>query len=282
MAISTTTNLNSLYNSIFEDAMFVARENVLMTNLVRNFSADNFHDRKLGIWSTATAETVSEGVDYSNSQSFSKTLKATLTPSEVMSQFTITDLMVMNDPDNTRSAAAFELGSSVAQKIDTDIVNLFSSFTTDKGAGAGNTATIADFAAAISVLRNQKTPMPINVVLHPYHWHDIWTELGQPAANQALLGDYANQALKDFYVGRFLSINWYVSANSAIDASTDAISAVFNPQALAFDSRIAPYMETERDASLRSTELNMVAGYAVGLIRNEFGVKYTADATEPS
>ena len=83
-----------------------------------------------------------------------------------------------------------------------------------------------------------------------------------------------------WYISFF--VNWYTSANITVDGSDDAISAVFNPQALAFDSRISPYMETERDASLRATELNIVAGYATGIIRQEFAVKYTADATEPS
>ena len=283
MAISTTSNLNSLYNDIFEDALFVARESTLMVQLVRNFSANNFYARKGGIYSTATVQTLTEGEDLANAQSFNKTLKYTLTPYEKGAQFILTDLMIMNDPDDARQAASFELGSAMAQKIDTDMVNLFSSFSTDKGPGAGSTATIADFAAAISVLRNNKAPVQnLQVVLHPYHWHDIWVELGQPSANQAFLGDAANQALRDFWMGRFLAVNWYVSANISVDGSDDAVSGVFNSQALGFDSRIAPYLETERDASLRATELNMVAGYAVGVLRDEFGVKYTADATEPS
>ena len=283
MAISTTSNLNSLYNDIFEDALFVARENTLMTQLVRNFSANNFYARKGGIYSQATVQTLTEGQDLSNAQDFNKTLKYTLTPQEKGAQFTLTDLMVMNDPDDAQQAAAFELGSGIAQKVDTDLVGLFDSFTTDKGPGAGNAATISDFAAAISVLRNNKAPVnSLSIVLHPYHWHDVWVALGQPTTNQAFLGDSANQALRDFWMGRFLAVNWYVSANISVDGSDDAVSGVFNSQALGFDSRIAPYLEFERDASLRATELNVIAGYAVGVLRQEYGVKYTADATEPS
>lgn len=282
MAISTTSNLNSLYNDIFEDALFVARENTLMTQLVTTFSANNFYARKGGIYSTATTQTLTEGQDLSNAQTFEKTLKYTLTPYEKGAQFILTDQMVMNDPDNAQQAAAMELGSAMSQKIDTDLVDLFSSFNTDKGPGAGNTATIATFASAISFLRTNKAPVQsLNVVVHPYHWHDIWTELGQPTTNMAFLGDTANQALRDFWVGRFLAVNWYISANISVDASDDAISGIFSSQALGFDSRIAPYLEYERDASLRATELNMIAGYAVGVLRQEFGVKYTADAAAP-
>lgn len=111
---------------------------------------------------------------------------------------------------------------------------------------------------------------------------DIWVELGQPASNKAFLGDVANQALKDFFVGSFLNMNWFVNANISVDGSDDAISGIFNPGALAFDSRKAPTLEPERDASLRAWELNMVGGWAHGVRRPTFGVKYTADAATPS
>jgi hypothetical protein len=111
---------------------------------------------------------------------------------------------------------------------------------------------------------------------------DIWVLLGQPAANQAFLGDAANRAMQDFFVGSFLTANWFVNANISVDGSDDAISGIFNPGALAFDSRKAPTIEPERDASLRAWELNIVGGYAHGVRRPTFGVKYTADAATPS
>jgi hypothetical protein len=111
---------------------------------------------------------------------------------------------------------------------------------------------------------------------------DVWVELGQPGANQALLGDVANQALRDFFVGRWVNVLWFVSANIAVDASDDAISGVFNPGAIGFDVRKPVMMEPERDASLRAWELNATAGYAKGVIRDAFGAKYIADATEPT
>jgi hypothetical protein len=96
------------------------------------------------------------------------------------------------------------------------------------------------------------------------------------------LGEVANQALRDFYVGSWLNIQWFTSANITIDASTDTCSGVFNPGALGFDVREAPNLEPERDASRKAWELNVSASYAKGVIRNAFGVKYTADATEPT
>jgi hypothetical protein len=281
MAITKSSDLNSLFNSIYEDSIFVAREQNVMTNLVFNYSATGWMARVIPQRASITAQAVAEGVDFSNPTTFSKSTLATLTPGEKMCQVLLTDIDIETDPENARTDAATEMGGAIATKIDKDLITLFASFSTDKGPGAGQTATLAKFAAAISVLRQNLVPNPIKIVLHPYCWHDIFIELGQPAATKVLLGDVANEALRSFFVGDWLLADWFVSAN-IIASGTDAVSGIFNPQALAFDSRKPPTMEAERDASLRAWELNMVAGYAYGVRRSTFGVKYTSDVTEPT
>lgn len=281
MAISTIGSMAGLFNDIFEDARFIAREMNIMSNLVRNFSATGWMDRKLGKYPEIVAQEVAEGVDFASPTEFTKTLEATLSPFEIMAQVILTDKRIDTDPQNARQDASTELGNSLATKMDKDLTGTFSGFTRDKGPGAGQTATIAKFATAVSVLRTTPTPNPIYNVLHPYAWHDVWVELGQPAAEKAFLGDVANQALADFFVGRWINILWFVNAN-IVPSGTDAVSAVFNPMAIGLDVRKPPMLEPERDASLRAWELNVSAGYAKAVIRNEFGVKYTSDVTEPT
>lgn len=281
MAITVLTSVSSYINTIYERALFVARELNLMTSLVTPYSAVGFMARTIPMWASATAESVADGTDYNNPTTMSKSTSGTLTPGEIIAQALLTDQMMETDPDGAMNAAAKELGSAIATKIDVDLVGDFSSLAVDKGAGAGNSATLATLSAAFAYVRVQHAPNPIYTVLHPYHWHDIWVELGQPAATQAFLGDVGNKAMRDYFVGRLISMDWFTSTNISVDASDDAISGVFSPQAMAFDSRRAPRLEPERDASLRATELNMTAGYAHGVIRSAFGVYYTADATAP-
>ena len=121
-------------------------------------------------------------------------------------------------------------------------------------------------------------------MLHPYQWHDIWAALGQPAGTYPAIQDVANQAMRDYYVSSLLTLSIYVSSNvPAGTAATDALGGVFNPEAIALDTRRPYRLETERDASLRGTELNATAGYAVGLgKRPTFGVKFMGDVTEPT
>lgn len=284
MGITKSSDLNGLFNNIYERAVFVAREANVMVELVTNYSEnETFAPRKLATRASITAEAVNDGTDYSNPTTNGRTLVGTLTPGEVIAQVVLTDVDIANDPDNAYEDASMDLGAAIATKIDTDLVGVFASFSTDKGTGAGSAATLASVAAGIAVVRAAKAINPINVVLHPYQWHDIWTALGQPTSNQAFLGEVANQALRDYFVGSWLNVNWFVSTNITVDGSDDAVGGIFNPQAIAFDSRKSPTLEPERDASLRAWELNMVAGYATGLgPRPTFGVKYTSDASVPS
>ena len=284
MAVTTVSDLNGLFNTIYEQALFVARERTLMAGLVDNRSATGWMTRNISIRPQITAVSVTETQDFNSPTTFGKSTQATITPGEIMSQVVMTDRDLETDPDGARVDAVQELGASIATKIDVDLVTLFSSFTTDKGDGANNTATLANFAAAAAVLRynHAQNYGALTAVLHPYHYPDLWVELGQPAATYAALGDFVNQALRDYYVGSLVGVRIFTSSNIPVDSSADAISALFVQPAIMLDTRRAMRMETERDASARAWELNVNAGYGYGIVRPTFGVKFTADATEPA
>lgn len=283
MAITKYSDISSYVNNIYERSLFVVREMNLMSALVSNYSAQGWMTRTFSTRPEVTPESVADGVDYSNPTSFGKSSIGTLTPSEVIAQIILTDQNVETDPDGARNDAASELGMAIAAKVDTDLTSAFSSFASDKGDGANTTATLSNFSAAVALLRNRSVMSGINAVMHPYHWHDLWVELGQPAATYANMADLTSQAMRDYFVDNLLGVRIYISANIAVDASDDAISGIFQSQALALDTRRAYRLEPERDASLRAWELNATVGYAYGLgPRPTFGVKFTADATEPS
>ena len=282
MAISKLTDVSTYIPKIFEDAAFVARETNLMSMLVRLYSASGFMARELSKYAQATAVSVNDAQDFASPTTLSKASLATLTPGEIITQYLITDQMWETDPQDAIQAASVEIGGSIATKVDVDLVGSFSSFATDLGPGAGSAADLQSFADCMAKLRTNLARPPIYAVVHPYHWHDIWAELGQPAATYAYLGDEVNTALRDWFMGNWLGAEWFLSANIAIDASDDAVSGVFNRDALALDTRRMLRIEPERDASLRATELNGTMGYAYGVKWNTYGMYYTADASAPT
>ena len=283
MAITKYSDISSFVAAIYERSVFVAREMNLMSNLVSNYSAQGWMTRTFSTRPQITAETVADGVDYSNPTTFGKSAVGTLTPAEAIAQVILTDQDMETDPDGAVTDAAYELGASIAAKIDTDLTAIFSSFATDKGAGAGQTNTIADLASGVAVVRNRmKRAGDVNAVLHPYQWHDIWTALGQPAATYSAIQEMANQALRDYYVANMLTLSIFTSSNVPV-SGTDATGGIFNQDSIALDTRRPYRLEPERDASLRGTELNATAGYAVGLgKRPTYGVKFMGDVTEPT
>jgi len=282
MAITTTADLNGLFNTIYERALLIIREMNLMSALVTNYSANNFYTRQFSSRPELTVSDATEGIDFAYAQAYGKTAGGTLVPGEKMVQTIITDIAMMNDPDPLMQDASQEMGFAIAEKIDTDLVSVFSSFTKQVGT-AGSALTFGNVAAGISVLRTRHAPGQINIVLHPYQWHDIFVQLGSPTTNQAFLGDLANEALRQYFVGNWLAARWFVSSNIRIDASDDATGGIFTQQAIAFDSRIAPSLRPQRDESLRAWELNMVAGWAFGLgPRPTYGIKVVSDVTEPT
>lgn len=282
MAVTYTTDLNGLFNTIYDRAIFVARDMNLMAQLVDNRSATGWMNRIVPTRPQVTAVSVNENSDFASPTTFGRSTTATLTPIEIISQVTLTDRDMETDPDSAVQDAAFELGASIATKIDVDLCGLFDNFAEQKGT-AGGTAALSTFAAAISVVSANYARQygPINVVTHPYHWHRLWLELGKPTTN-VVASETANTALRDYYVSNIVGANWYVSSNMGTVTGDDAYSGVFARPALMLDTRRPARIENERDASARAYELNITAGYAVGVVRDAMGAGVIADASEPT
>lgn len=279
---STVSSLNSLFNLIYEDALFYATEANIMIPLVTPASATGWAARKVPKYPDyPVAQQVDEYEDYNNPQELTKSA-VTVTPYEYMAQAILTDRRIETDPDNARTDAARWLGQAISNRIEASLLGLFSSLTTGIGS-AGSSLTLAKVMAAISILRNRsKGGGPIYVVLHPYQWYPIWKSLGSPPQNYPFQGEIANQALRNNFIGNWLGALWFQSANISIDSNDDAYGAVFTREAFILDTRKRPTLEPERDASLRAWELNMSVGYGVAIRRDEHGVYLLGDASTPT
>lgn len=280
--ISGVTELNSYFNNIYEDTVFQLYENVLGVRLVRNFTDGNGDQtRNLTQYPTVTPATVAETEDFNRPTAFDKTLISTLTPAEKMSQVLITDRRRETDPENVRQDAATDMGMGMADQVDEDILGNFNALTGGTVGASGSTMTWDYLLAAVSIMRKNKVPRPYVAVLHPYHWHD----LGSAAAVGATVTNapsFQDEVMRQWYVGTLPGgIDLFVSGNCE-ESSTDAYSAVFNPNAIAFDLRRDARLEPERDASARAWELNLTMLYAHGVWRPTFGVQIIADVTTPS
>lgn len=281
---SGVAQMNSRWlTQLYEDAMFVARERNIMTQLVRTFD-DRTGDesRASSEYNSIAAVTIGETEDFASPTAFDKLALANLTPGEIIAQVLLYDRRMESDPQNARNDAAIELGNAIADKIETDMLGDFSSLTGGTIGAAGSACSWSYFMAARARLRAAKVPGPYNCVLHEYHWHQLAkVALPSSASVQNVSDRFRDSVLADYYVATVANVNVFVTANISIDGSADAYGAMFNPQALAFDSRRAPRLEPERDASARAWELNITAKYAHGVWRPLWGVQMLFDATAP-
>jgi len=264
---------------IYEDAMFVARENELMSNLVTTLSGQGIAPRVSSEYSSASISAINDDDDLT-SQSFKPTVLSTLTPSEVGAQYLVTDQRMESDAMGVMQAAAQELGFAMANKIETDLIGDFASFTGGTAGTAGSTLTWGRFFAAVSQLRAQNAPGPYYAVLHPFQWHDLSKEAAVSGLQNA--PQFGDAVMTNRVVGRAYDTNIFISSNVPIDTNDDAVAGIFAPMSLAFDVRRAPRIERERDASRRADEINLSAVYAHGVWRPKFGVKLISDCSLPT
>ena len=277
MAISGTnsTTLDDLFVNIVAQARFTAEEQSLMLGLVTQYNIAGQAGKTVQIpkYPAITAAALEEGTAPSDTDV--STSSVTVTCAEVGNSVLLTDLAAMG-AGNPADELGTVLGNAIATKIDKDLIALFSGFSVGFGAAAAEIA-VADLFKAAATLRANKVTGSMAAVVHPYQAYQLKAGLTNTFAS-GTLSDVGNEAMRNGYVGSIAGIDVYESANVAIDASDDAVAAVFAPEALAIALKSEFNLETQRNATRRGTELVATAVYGVAELDDSYGVKITADA----
>lgn len=283
MPLNTQSDISSYMQTIFEDAMFIAREESFMLGLVTVFDdeTDEAKTRTRSEYGSATIATIGETDDLS-SQSFTPTAAQVLTPAEAGAQIFITDKRISADPFGAQVDAAQELGMATAKKINSDLLGDLASLTGGTVGAAGTTITWGHFFAALSQVEvASKKAGNYFCVLHTYQWH-ILAKAAAVAATVTNAPNFQDEVMRRWYVGTVGPVDIYTTTDLTIDGSTDASGGMFARQALGFDPRRDFRLEPERDASRRGWELNATTVYAHGVWRPSFGILMTFDAATPT
>lgn|SRR5574341_33454 len=279
VAYNTEANIADFVNTVWADAMLVARDNNVMRPLVTNFGdLQGLAVRKNAEYGTATFNQIAETDDLS-SQAITPSVKQTLTPYEYGAQAFITDSRLETDIYAARSDIAQELGAAYGQKLDTFLVGLFSSLTGGTVGAAGSNLTWANFLAAITKMRRALAPRPWAAVLTPEQWHCLGTAVA-PGVTVTNAPSFQDEFLRQFYVNTIAGVDIFLSAN--IGTGTSVYGGMFSRNALALDMRRPFRMEPERDASRRGVELNVSSIYAYGVWRPQYGVAINTAGTTPA
>ena len=275
---STSSTLSELYTEIVAEAQFVATEQSIMRNLVRNYTISGGGKAvEVPVYSAVSAAAVAEATDLSNTAIDPSS--ATITASEVGVMTTLTDLARNAAPRNVAADIGKLFGEAIAKKQDQDLIALFDGFSVTSGDGT----TAMSAAVVFNVLSTLRAnSLPINecaIVLHPKIAYDIKENLTNTFAN-ANANDLANEALRSGFVGRLAGLPVFETANMANTGTAgDYKGGAFHRDAIALAEMQGLKIETQRDASLRADEIVATAVYGVGEIHDSYGVELHYDSS---
>jgi hypothetical protein len=275
---TTSSTLSELYTEIIQEAIFTFQETSVMKPLVTTYSITGQGKQiAVPVYPAISATAVNEGTDLSNTAI--DPTEATITASEVGVMTTLTDLARDSASRNVASDIGKLFGEAIAKKVDADLVALFSSFSSD--IGAASTELTADLLfKAQATLRSLNVPAPYYGVFNPkavFNLKKTLTQAGYNTSSHAI-SEIGNEALRNGYVGRVAGIDIFENANIAIDAYDDSIGGVFHPVSLGLAMKADFKIETQRDASLRGTEIVATVTYGKGVVKSNYGVAITTDS----
>ena len=271
---TTSSTISELYTEIVAEALFVASEQSIMRNLVRNYTiAGGGKSVEVPIYANVSASAVNEATDLSNTAV--NPTSVTITASEVGIMTTLTDLARNSASRNVAGDIGRLFGEAIARKIDADLSALFTGFSTERAGGAGNELTVADIFEASAELRTANAPAPYYGVFHPKQIFNVKKSLTNTFVGRDT--ELSNEAMRSGFVGTIAGVQIFESSNISVDGSDDSIGGVFSQDALALAMMQDLKIESQRDASLRADEIVATAVYGVSEIHDSYGVKLTAD-----
>jgi hypothetical protein len=229
------------------------------------------------VYGAITASAVAEGTDLTNTAVDPTAVN--ITASEIGVMTTLTDLGRDSASRNVGADIGKLFGDGLAKKVDTDLAGLFASFSSDIGT-AGSELTPELLFKAQATLRSLNIPAPYYAVFHPkacFNLKKLLTNAGYSTSSSAV-SEVGNQAMRDGFIGKVAGIEVYENANIAIDQYDDSIGAVFHPSSIGLAMKADLKIETQRDASIRGTEIvaSMTVGQAV--VKTTYGVAVTVDS----
>lgn len=207
-----------------------------------------------------------------------------ITAAEIQARLDVSDLLSESTARNMGSDVGQIIGSSIAEKVDTNAFSLFTEANISSDVGDNATeVTPSLILKAVYKLRELNAPTDANgdyiCVLHPGQAYNVANTL---TANGAIaLSNKGNELLgSSAYVGRLFNVKIFQSSAIAADSvATDAQGCIFSPQAFGHVIKRSLRIESQRDASMRHTEYVGSTAVASAVVKASYAVRIKGDKT---
>ena len=231
-----------------------------------------------------------DGSDYTTVTSMT-TAARTATISEHVIRADVSDLAVMGNAEDLTGNVGNILGDAVAAKLDADLTALGTGFSQTESS-AGTALALSHVFGSMRQLRAAGAPMPYNLVLSPKQvWgakglisllHDD-AVTGSNAKPMSLMGNKGEEAMATGFVGSIAGFNvyWSDQINEDVGSGGDAAGFAFSKGAIGLAVGVDGLfrIETERNASFRTTEYIACGFWGEVEIKDAFGVYILTDVS---
>ena len=279
---ATTGSLENAQNIIIAAARYTEEHNAPAMNLIEQFTLPKGSKQvtvpKVG---QMTMSDLVDGQDIIDEEEIGMTT-VDLTASEVGAKIILTDKLVRQSAENVFSMIGRQLGDGMARKKDSDVLALYSGFSTDYGT-ANSDFSLANIAGAIAFAKGNKFGSNVYIVHHPFAVFDI-ASAAVTSSQYAIPHGWSEDLLGNFFSGiRPLNgVPIFEDGNMTIDSAGDAVGVIADRSALAVLKSVDMNKEQDRDISLRATEIVITADYGVFELDDSKGAGLTFDATAPA
>ena len=213
------------------------------------------------------------------------------TVSEHVIRADVSDLARMGNAEDLTGNVGAVLGNAVAAKLDDDLVELGKGISQTQSS-AGTELALSHIFGSMRLLRAAGAPFPYNLVLSPKQvWgpkgllsllHDD-AVTGSNSKPMSLMGQKGEEAMANGWVGTIAGFNCYWSDQIDEDVSSGGDAAGFAFSKGAIGCAIGPEglirLETERNASFRTTEYVACGFWGEIEIKDAFGVYILTDVS---
>lgn len=231
-----------------------------------------------------------DGADYTTVTSITTNAK-TATVSEHVIRADVSDLARMGNADDLTGNVGDILGNAVAAKLDDDLVELGKTFSQTE-CGAGTTLALSHIFGSMRQLRSAGAPFPYNLVLSakqvwgPKGLISLTNDAAVTGTNSkplSLLGNKGEEAMATGMIGNIagFDVYWSDQIDEDVASGGDAAGFAFSKGAvgLAIGPEGLMRIETERNASFRTTEYVAVGFWGQVEIKDSFGVYILSDVS---
>jgi len=239
---------------------------------------------------SSSVAAATDGDDHSTIASIT-TAARSATISEHVIRADVSDLARMGNAEDLTGNVGQILGNAVSAKLDDDLVELGKTFSQTE-CGAGTSLALSHAFGSMRQMRAAGAPFPYNLVLSPKQvWgskglisllHDA-AVTGSNAKPLSLMGGKGEEAMAAGWVGNIagFDVYWSDQIDENVSSGGDAAGFAFSKGAvgLAVGPEGLFRLETERNASNRTTEYIATGFWGEVEIKDAFGVYILSDVS---